>query len=262
MLRDADFLVVHDLNLEHSTTGTGWVRDTPRVQADQLRLLWRGGSSSQHPPLLSEVVALIAALSAPTRVELDLKVIEPLPWPRVEELARMAQPVKEHVLFNCQADWNLRRLLRVDPTLPVGFDPALYLDWVPHGTESDEGIALPRAAYGYLDRHPLAVRQLTSVADYLSDRLGGILGLVPGAREAHVRLYAFERMLDDGVAEAAELFHRQGLLLDVWTLDAGTPAWRERLARAVSAGVDIVTTNTPHALAAAGRAASAASRQL
>jgi hypothetical protein len=61
-------------------------------------------------------------------------------------------------------------------------------------------------------------------------------------------------MLDDGVGDAAGLFHRQGLLLDVWTLDAGTPRWRERLARAVAAGVDMVTTNTAHELAAAGRA--------
>jgi hypothetical protein len=65
------------------------------------------------------------------------------------------------------------------------------------------------------------------VADYLADRLGGILRLVPRAREAHLRLDAFERMLDDGVADAAELFHREGLRLDVWTLDA----WHARLAR-------------------------------
>jgi glycerophosphoryl diester phosphodiesterase len=73
------------------------------------------------------------------------------------------------------------------------------------------------------------------------------------AREAHLRLHAFERMLDDGVTHATDLFHRQGLALDVWTLDAGTPRWRERLAPVVAAGVDMVTTNTPRELAAAGR---------
>jgi glycerophosphoryl diester phosphodiesterase len=79
-----------------------------------------------------------------------------------------------------------------------------------------------------------------------------MLRLVPGASEAHVRLTLFERMLDDGVADAAALFHAHGLALDVWTLNAGTPRWRERLARAVAAGVDIVTTDTPRELAAAG----------
>ncbi len=77
--------------------------------------------------------------------------------------------------------------------------------------------------------------------------------LAPGAREAHLRLQAFERMLDDGV-DAADLFHRAGMALDVWTLDSGTLLWRERLARVVDAGANMITTNTPHEMAAAGRA--------
>jgi len=78
-----------------------------------------------------------------------------------------------------------------------------------------------------------------------------ILRLVPGISEAHLRVEMFEHVLDDGVADIAELFH---LKLDVWTLDAETPRWQERLARIAAAGVDIVTTNTPIPLAAAGRA--------
>jgi glycerophosphoryl diester phosphodiesterase len=64
----------------------------------------------------------------------------------------------------------------------------------------------------------------------------------------------FEQMLDDGVAEVAEMFHSLGLALDVWTLDAETPGWQDRLARVAVAGADIVTTNTAPALAAAARA--------
>jgi glycerophosphoryl diester phosphodiesterase len=64
----------------------------------------------------------------------------------------------------------------------------------------------------------------------------------------------FERMLDDGVADAAEIFRALGIKVDVWTLDAETPGWRGRLSRVVAAGVDILTTNTAGALAAAGRA--------
>ena len=167
-------------------------------------------------------------------------------------LARAIDPVRDRVIFN-GADWNLRRLLRVDSSLPVGFDPATYLDGLPVGDADDS--ELPRGAYGYLDAHSLARQRITSVGDYLTDRLGGIARLVPGAREAHLRLLAFERMLDDGVQDAAELFHREGLKLDVWTLNAGTPGWRERLARALAAGVDVITTDTPQALAAAGQAA-------
>jgi hypothetical protein len=43
--------------------------------------------------------------------------------------------------------------------------------------------------------------------------------------------------------------------IDLWTLDAGTRAWRERLERALDAGTDIVTTNTPRELAMAGHQA-------
>ena len=252
LLRDADFLVVHERELEESTDGSGLAAELSRHQARTLRLVSRGRVWEERPPLFSDVVALIRGQAYPTLMELDLKDVEPMPWPRVEELARLVEPVTDRVIFNSQADWNLRRLLRVDPTLPVSFDPAGYLDSPAERPDEDEARHLPHGAYGYLDAHPLARARLTSVADYLADRLGGILRLVPGAREAHLRLRAFERMLDDGVADAARLFHEQGMLLDVWTLDAQTPRWRQRLMRALAAGVDVITTNTAQALAAAG----------
>lgn len=252
MLRDADFLVLHDPRVDDSTTGNGDVGSFTRRDAQALRLLWHKGVSSERPPLFSEVVSLIRDQAYPTLLELDLPEQRPLPWARVEELARLVEPVKDRVIFN-GADWNLRRLLRVDSALPMSYDPATYLDWVPEGDEEEAELALPRGAYGYFDAHPLARERRSSVADYLADRLGGIARLVPGAREAHVRLAAFERMLDDGVAAAA-LMHGHGTLLDVWTLNADTPRWRERLARALAAGADVVTTDTPRALAAAVRA--------
>ena len=147
---------------------------------------------------MSELVDLISARSTATLLELDLKELETMPWRRTEELARLVEPVKDRIIFGGIADWNLRRLLRVEPTLAVGFNPAAYLDWAPPGS-TDERDHSPRGAYGYLDVHPLARKRAGQVADYLEDRRGGILRLVPGAREAHLRLSAFERMLDDGV---------------------------------------------------------------
>lgn len=249
MLHDVDFLVVHDLHVDHATNGTGAVAELTRKAAGALRLLHNGQPSTERPPLLSEVVELIGAQSTATLIELDLKELTPMPWQRVEELARIVEPVKDRVIFGGIADWNLRRLLQVDPTLVIGFNPAAYFDWAPEGREAQDD-HLPCGAYGYLDAHPLARQRATPVAEYLSDRFGGILRLVPSAREAHLRLATFERMLDNGVGDAANLFHRHGLALDVWTLDAGTPRWQERLARALAAGVDIITTNTARALAA------------
>lgn len=252
MLRDADFLVLHDPRVDDATTGTGAVDALTRRETQSLRLLVKGSVSPERPPLFSEVVALIRDLPSPTLMELDLVTFQPLPWARAEELARLIEPVKDRIVLNGY-DWNMRRLVEVDAALPVAFDIFPYLDWVPAGDPEEAEMELPRGAYGYFDAHPLARERLTPVADYLLDRLGGIVRLVPGAREAHVRLATFERMLDDGVANVADIFHRHGLLLDVWTLNADTPRWRERLVRVLAAGVDAVTTDTPRALSAAGR---------
>jgi len=250
MLRDEDFLVVHDLDLADATDGSGRADETTRAAATRLHLRHNGTMTATHPPLLSEVVAAIAAESFPTLLELDLKDWEPWPWPRVEELAACVQPVKDRITFGAGADWNLRRLQRVDPTLPMGFDISGCLDWVPPG-EAGEPWPGVWGAYGYLDAHPLARSRSGPTVDYLRDRLGGILRLVPGAREVHLRLQAVERMRADGLTDLAELLHGQGMLLDVWTLDAGTPDWEQHLAGALALGADIVTSNTPRALARA-----------
>ncbi|GAC1319061.1 MAG: hypothetical protein NVSMB2_14160 [Chloroflexota bacterium] len=247
-LLDEDFLVVHDLDLGTSTDASGMVGDLRRADAAQLRLVHGGIRSDHTPALLSEVVEAIAGEAFPTVLELDVKDWRPWEWRRVEELVRLVEPVKERIIFGGGADWNLRRLRHVDESVLVGFTPMNYLDWVP---ENDALDPLPgvRGAYGYLDRHPLACERLTPTADYLRDRLGGVLRLVPGAREVHMRLSAAERMLADGLSDLADLVHACGMQLDVWTLNAGTDRWRERLQRALDVRADVITTETPRALA-------------
>jgi hypothetical protein len=166
----------------------------------------------------------------------------PIPTARLEELLELTRPIRRRVICNNVGDWNLRRLRRIDPEVRIGFDPAGHLDV--------EDTDLPLGAYGYYDAHGLARERRGSVRDYLFDRLGGILRLAPGCEEVHLRLSAFERMLDDGF-DVAAFVQQRGMLLDVWTLDADTPAWRQRLDRARKAGVDLVTTNTAPRLAEA-----------
>jgi glycerophosphoryl diester phosphodiesterase len=250
ILRDEDFLIVHDLELANATDGSGPVDVLSRVASRRLRLAHHGVVTSRRPALLSELVDAIADEPFPTLLELDLKDWKPWPWPRVEELARLLQPVKQRITFGGTADWNLRRLHHVDPSLPMGFTITHELDWVPPTAKPD---SLPgvRGAYGYFDAHPLARERYSPTVDYLRDRLGGILRLVPHVRDLHVRLFTVERMLDDGLHDLAELVHGAGTLLDVWTLNAETPAWRERLDRALAAGADVVTSSTPRQLARA-----------
>ena len=243
VLRDGEFVVLHDDRFDRVTDASGLVREATAIEATRSR--FKDGS---HPLLFSEAVELIAANEYPRRIELDLKDLAPYTRSQAEALARAVQPLKERGHFSCPADWNLRRLLMVDPTLLVSLNPHCYID-----TELDEDVRLPIGAYGYRDAHPLARERASTTADYLRDRFGGIMRLVPGLSEAHLRVGMLERILDDGVADIAEIFHSLGLKLDAWTLDAGTPRWRERLARIAAAGVDIVTTNTPIPLAKAGR---------
>jgi glycerophosphoryl diester phosphodiesterase len=250
LLRDADFLLTHDSQLDSATTGTGPVREATRAEVAGLRCRWRGQVSEHRPPLLSELVGAMCDQPSSTRLELDAKDFEPWPWPRVEELVRLVEPIRDRIVFGGCADWNLRRLVEVDPAIAVGFTPTFYLDWQPAGSAPDP---LPGVvgAYGYLDAHPLAQTRSESTADYLRDRLAALVRLVPGAQELHLRLSLFERMRADGLPEVADALHRAGLKVDVWTLDAGTPDWRSRLERAVTAGVDVVTSNTARILATA-----------
>jgi len=220
LLADRDFLVLHDDVLDTATTGSGPIGVLTVDAARRLRLRQhageRRGQPTEHvPPLLSDIVALLlASHPAPTLLELDAKDAEPWPWPRVEELARLIEPVKDRVVVGSAADWNLRRLRTVAPDLQVGFAPALYLG-----------------------RDP----------DRLAPRLVDAIRLVPGAREVHLRLETFEAMLDEGVIDAA-LIHRLGMRLSVGALDTTTARWRERLSRAVDGGADMIATETPRAL--------------
>ena len=244
LLRDGEFVLLHDDRFDRVTDAHGLVRDATAVEATRAR--FQDGS---HPLLFSEAAELIAASEYPRWIELDLKDLAPYTRPQAEALARAAQPLKGRGHFSTPADWNLRRLLDVDPTLGVSLNPHCYID-----TAFDEDIRLPEGAYGYRDAHPLARQRVSTTAEYLRDRLGGIMRQVPGVIEAHVRVEMFERVLDDGVNDFAEIFHALGMKLDVWTLDATAPTWRDRLSRMLAGGVDIVTTNTPRELAAAGRA--------
>jgi glycerophosphoryl diester phosphodiesterase len=242
LLRDGEFLVFHDDRFDRVTDARGLIRDATTAEAKRVR--YKDGTS---PLVLAEAVELIAAHAYPRHIELDLKDLAPYSRQQAEALARAVQPIKTRAHFSCAADWNLRRILAVDPTVLVSLNPHSYIDM-----EEEDELGLPLGAYGYRDAHPLAKRRLTPTAEYFRDRFGGILRLVPGLGETHLRLEMFERMLAD-VPEAASILHAFGVKIDVWTLDAGASRWRERFAGVVRGGVDIVTTNTARALAAAGR---------
>jgi hypothetical protein len=90
------------------------------------------------------VVAVIRDLPSPTLIELDLVQLQPMPWPRVEELVRLVEPVKDRIFLNGH-HWNLRHLLKVDETLTVAYDLLPYLDWLPADNQEGTELQLPAA---------------------------------------------------------------------------------------------------------------------
>jgi glycerophosphoryl diester phosphodiesterase len=250
MLRDGDFLVTRGSQLDSATTGSGPVRLATRREAAQLHCRWRGQVSDHRPPLLTEVVDLLRAQASPTVLELNAQDMEPWPYSRVDELARLVEPVRDRVIVCGRADWNLRRLVQVDANIRVGFNPRLYLDWLPaNSVPVPDELPGEVGAYGYRDRHPLARARNQPPSDYLWERVNGLMRLVPGTCEMQLRLSLFEHMQSDGLGDTAHRLRRAGLRTDLWTLDAGTADWRGRLTNAVWAGVDIITTSTPRELA-------------
>jgi glycerophosphoryl diester phosphodiesterase len=214
--------------------------DDPIVTHDEPR---RGA----RLPSLGQALDIVAsAPDGPTVLMLDAKADAPWAPDRFERILRMVEPVRDRIFVGSPADWNLRHLHGADPLLTLAFDPQYYLTW----SSRTEKLPGRVGAYGYQDVHPLALRRTGSAVAYLRERFETLVGLVPSAREMHLRLGFFERMLDDGF-NAVDFLHDAGVLVDVWTIDAGTRRWRDRVARAVAAGVDIVTTNTPRQIAAA-----------
>jgi glycerophosphoryl diester phosphodiesterase len=256
MLADEDFIVLHDEVIDRSTTGAGLVGALHKRDVENLRLRRDGKATSERAPLFSEIAAFMAGQAFPTLVELDMPGLRPLPWKRLEDLVALVDPVRDRVMLN-GPDWNMRRLLHIDPTLPVACGPELYLDWVPEPFDMDDVWPMnsTRGAYGYFDRHPLAQTRDGDVRDYLFDRVMGIHRLVPAARETHFRVELLEHILDDGYGEVVRDLHALGMLVDAWTLNADTPPddvgapWLKRLRRLVGAGVDMVSSDTPRVLA-------------
>jgi glycerophosphoryl diester phosphodiesterase len=245
MLHERDFVLLHDDGLMRAD---GSVLPANAVGASEILAGAAADGAGRRPALLGETIELLGSVPGSTIFEIDAKDDCPWPWDRVEELARLLEPVLDRFVLAGCADANLRRMARVAPQVPLGFDPLYHFDWLAPG--ESEPSAPPAGAYGYHDADPSAGQKDMAMSEYLSHRFRSLLDLVPAIREVHLRLETFERLLEDDFAEVVAMVHERGLLLDVWTLDRGTPDWRARFDRALAAGVDMVTTNTAPAIVA------------
>ncbi len=245
---DGDYLLLHDETLDRETTGHGPVAAMTAARCKALRLKgW-----NEPPALLSEVAAALARCARPLKVQVDLKDALPFGQDGARRLLRALEPVRSNaqlrVVVGCLGDWNLRTLHRLDRSLPLGLDFALYLD-----VRADEPGPLPAraGAYGYLDDHPLARERHMPARDYLEDRIESLCGLVPDPAEVYLRKEFVHQALADG-CNPVETARRVlgGVVVDAWTLDADEPQAGAQLNALLDAGIDQITTNTAMQLSA------------
>jgi glycerophosphoryl diester phosphodiesterase len=247
LLGDGSFALLHDQRLERETDGEGPLAAIGVGDLKSLRL--RG--SSEPPATLDEVVGRLLRHQRPVKVQVDLKEVEPLPEPvaerLVDALTRLRQNCEVRVVVGCMADWNLRRLRRLDPGLEVGNDPVFHL----HAPAPGLRVPLPTRvnAYGYVDDHPLGFRKVLPIGAYLRDRLDAIAAQVPGTSEFYLHKVFVSQALADGFDPVDHMRREWGLFVDVWTINAGQRGAEQELRQALAAGADQITTDTPVGLA-------------
>ena len=243
LLRDNGFALLHDSRVERETTGIGPLKNLTREEIGSLRLR----DSDEPPALLREVVAVLAEVDYPLKVQIDYKEFLPIRRKEAKALLAKIKPLRNNpniqVVVGCLADWNLRVLRRLDPDLELGLDFAYHLD-----APVDGFVRLPiRAnAYGYLDDHPLGYYKFLSPKEYLQDRLETLLALVPNVREFYVRKDFLKQALKNRFNPVAFIHqYVPGSLVDIWTIDFENHDSQEEMHMALAAGADQVTSNTP-----------------
>lgn len=201
---------------------------------------------------LTDVTSVLAAVRRSVKVQVDLKDQYPLSRDEARRFLRAIDPLRANahlkVVVGCLGDWNLRTLRRLDPSLSVGLDFALYLD-----AAVPEFPRLPMRVnvYGYLDDYPLGYRPGMPVHEYLEDRVESLCHLLPGAEEVYLRVELILHMIADGL-NPVEIIRRQlgRVLIDGWTLNADSTETARTLQAVLDVGVDQITTDTAVQLAA------------
>ena len=250
LLDGDDFLVSHDDELEHFSTGVGSVSALAPSDAAALRLVWRGQRTDFAPMLLSQALELVAHQQEPVELQLDLKEHGFLDDAALEMLAGMVRLVRDKVRITSGADWALRRLRSLDPALPLGFDPLLYLAWDGGSRPLKENPPFRRGAFGYWDDHPLAFRRWGPTAHYLRERADALCAQAPEGGVWYISARLLAAGFEDGFDWIAFL-HERGVVVDAWTLDPSRTGVARLAQSLVDAGVDRITSNEPLALAAA-----------
>jgi len=245
---DNQFALLHGPLLEHETTGSGPIGAYTTEQVRQLRQLYQDKVTKVAIGFLPEALELLQQYPGPVELQLDLKPDVYLPDAVLSRLVACLQPVKDRVRVTSPSDWALRHLRTLDPDLPLGFDPLLYLE-ADLGKNREPGIPpFRQGAYGYWDDHPLSTWRSGSAAEYLAARAEALYAQVPPGMIWYIHAGLLGKALKDGFDWIAYL-HAYDAQVDAWTLDAHRPEHVALARRLIAQGVDRITTNNALALA-------------
>lgn len=234
-LNEGDFALLHDPALESVSDQSGSVAEFTAKQIQSLKY--------KHSPYplgtLSQAVDLIRGSSLDDFFQLDLKPYAPLTPESMQNLLKLIEPIQERVMVSTVADWAVRILKRLSPSLKLGFDPLLYIDLVEEEPR-EEGVPPFRiGAYGYLDEHPLAAQRWGSLEDYFAARAEALIQQVPEG----ITWFINAQLLDEAYAAGfnwVEFLQKQGNTVNAWTLDMDRVDLARRM---LQIGVDFITTN-------------------
>jgi glycerophosphoryl diester phosphodiesterase len=240
-LKDGDFAMLHDPNLSQISQVSGSALELTAGQIQAVR--YKG--STELLGTLSQAVALLKKYPVQDFLQLDLKPYAPLTMTSLQRLIQLIKPVQDKIMVSSIADWAVRIIQRISPTLRLGFDPLLYLDLVEEEPR-EEGIPPFRVgAYGYLDDHPLAAQNWGSLTQYFEARAEALIQQVPQGTTWFINATLLDESLQAGFDWIAFL-HHSGFFVDAWTLDMDRAELAKKLAQT---GVDYITSNQAIAMA-------------
>jgi glycerophosphoryl diester phosphodiesterase len=222
---DDGFAILHNLELDHGTTGSGLVSETSALDLRQFFLRGNDGAPiTDRVMLLEDLCGMLAANPAhpAARLQLDYKEdLSRLSPAVIANFAAAVSPVAHTMILSGGDSAAVSSLAAATPGLQTGYDPTYA---------------------GILD-------DLTSADDFWTF-ISAALKTAPDA----TMIYLDHQLILAADAAGVDLIgaaHADNRLVDAWTIRSINPTTLRQVRRLLELRVDQITTDDPEGLAAA-----------